>query len=247
MATAAHAPVHAHVGNLDPTTGKYGYIVVWELPIRITHWVNALAILTLFFTGLYIAWPIGMTAGAPTFNFLMGRFREIHFIAGYCFAISMAFRIVWYFLGTNYARSGTPLFWRKSWYIGIKDQILEYLGWGRGPVRLGHNPLAGASYFGIMFGLGGFQILSGFALYSMNNRGGFWDTLTGWMIPLLGGAYRTQLWHHLAAWGFVVFIIMHLYFVTLDSFRYEDGLIDSIINGKKFYEKGDIDSDTWVS
>jgi len=31
---------------------------VWEFPIRLTHWVNAIAIGVLFVTGLFIASPM---------------------------------------------------------------------------------------------------------------------------------------------------------------------------------------------
>ena len=38
---------------------------VWEFPIRLTHWVNVIAIPVLFFTGLYIATPILTPSGEP--------------------------------------------------------------------------------------------------------------------------------------------------------------------------------------
>lgn len=34
-----------------------GRIYVWEIPVRLTHWVNALSIVMLSFTGYYIARP----------------------------------------------------------------------------------------------------------------------------------------------------------------------------------------------
>lgn len=55
------------------------------------------------------------------------------------------------------------------------------------------------------------------------------------------------MWHHLFAWGFVVFLIVHLYMIFFDSARYNNGLLSSMISGDKFYQEGDLDSDDWVS
>jgi len=48
---------------------------VWQVPVRLTHWVNALCISVLFLTGLYIASPILAPSGEPANHFVMGRVR----------------------------------------------------------------------------------------------------------------------------------------------------------------------------
>jgi Ni/Fe-hydrogenase 1 B-type cytochrome subunit len=107
--------------------------------------------------------------------------------------------------------------------------------------------LAGVTYTLFVIGLGWFQILTGLALYSESKPGGFLDHLVGWIAPLLGGAFRLRMWHHTAAWGFVVFLILHLYIVLYDDRQFKNGLISSILVGLKFYEKGDLDHDRWLS
>ena len=62
--------------HLTPQTAKFGHKFVWELPIRLTHWVTAVAIVVLFSTGLYINWPVFSVQGEAAGNFLMGRFRR---------------------------------------------------------------------------------------------------------------------------------------------------------------------------
>jgi len=114
-------------------------------------------------------------------------------------------------------------------------------------VHLGHNALGGLAYTTLVIGLGWLQILSGLALYSESNPGGFWDHLVGWMIPLFGGSYRMHMWHHLFAWGFIVFAIVHVYIVLYDDRQYKNGLLSSMVAGFKFYEKGDLDHDRWLS
>ena len=127
------------------------------------------------------------------------------------------------------------------------SQAIQYLKLERGHVHLGHNALAGLSYTVLVIGLGWLQILTGLALYSESNPGGFWDKLVGWAIPIFGGSYRLHMWHHLFAWGFIVFAILHVYIVLYDDRQFKNGLISSMVAGFKFYEKGDLDNDRWLS
>lgn len=226
---------------------QYGRKYVWELPVRLTHWVNAITIFLMFASGLYIAFPQLVPAGEAANHFVMGRAREIHFGAGMVFLFSFLLRVYWFYLGNNYARSGFPFLWRAHWWADLIRQSRDYLRLERGHVHLGHNALAGLAYTIFVIGLGWAQIITGFAMYSESRPGGFWDHVVGWMIPLMGGSYRVHMWHHLFAWGFLVFFIFHLYIVLFDSSQYRNGLLSSIVSGFKFYEEGDLDPDSWVS
>jgi Ni/Fe-hydrogenase 1 B-type cytochrome subunit len=177
----------------------------------------------------------------------MGRIRELHFLFGYILLFSFLLRVYWFYVGNNYARSGFPFVWRKSWWADLHDQGMQYLRLERGHVHLGHNALAGLSYTVLVIGLGWLQILTGLALYSESNPGGFWDKVVGWTIPLFGGSFRLHMWHHLFAWGFIVFAILHVYIVLYDDRQYKNGLISSMVAGFKFYEKDDLDHDRWLS
>ena len=233
----------AHTTNAPPAERrKY----VWELPIRLTHWVNTIAILVLFLTGMFIAAPILAPEGEAANHFVMGRMRELHFIFGFALLIAIAIRAYWFFVGNNYARSGFPMFWRPSWYKAVVQQVIDYTHLERGHVHIGHNSLAGASY-AAFFLMCLFEGVTGLALYSETNPGGFWDRMTGWSIPLLGGAFRVHMWHHLVAWLIAVFVLFHLYIVLYDMKLYKNRLVRSIITGPKLYEPGDHDADKWIS
>ncbi len=215
--------------------------------MRISHWINVFTIALMFLTGLYITFPQLAPAGEPYNHFVMGRIRQLHFGAGMVFLFSFLVRVYWFYLGNNYARSGFPFVWRASWWADLQRQVRDYLRLERGHVHLGHNALAGLIYTIFVIGLGWAQIITGFALYSEDNPGGFWDHVVGWVIPLMGGSYRVHLWHHMFAWGFLVFFVLHIYVVLFDSHQYRNGLISSIVSGFKFWEEGDIDHDRWVS
>jgi len=233
--------------EIVPGESGYGRKYVWQAPVRLSHWVNALAVTALFLTGLYIANPALAPNGEAANHFVMGRVREIHFAAGYALLFGFLVRIYCFYFGNNYSRSGFPFVWRKAWWADLKAQGWQYLKLERGHVHLGHNALAGLSYTFFVIFLGWCQILTGLAMYSESNPGGFWDRLVGWVIPLLGGSYKVHLWHHTLAWSFVVFTIVHLYIVFFDSHQFRNGLITSMISGYKFYQKGDLDHDRWLS
>lgn len=219
----------------------YERVYVWQWPIRIFHWVLAAAIATLFVTGLLIAFPVFTATGEPFEVFVMGRVREVHFAAGYVFLIALVWRAYWFVAGNRHARSGVPMPWRRSWWRALWHQSREYLTLDFGAPPLGHNALAGLSYAVFVVGLGIAQVLTGFALLSESNPGGFWDRACGWVIPLLGGSARTHMWHHLFSWGFLVFVILHVYIVLLDDRQYRNGLVSSMLGGWKFRKEGEDD------
>ena len=233
-----------HPLTLHPQDAKIGHRYVWELPIRYYHLVMACSITTLLVTGFFISYPVfGPNGGEPFDHFVMGRFRQVHLAAGWLLFLAYMTRVYWYFMGNKYARSGTAKFWDPNWYKLVFGQIVEYMKVERGHAHLGHNSLAGASYVFMVGGVGMFQIITGFAMLGENNVGGFWDKLCGWVIPILGGSYRTHLWHHFASWVFIIFVIVHLYMTIFGSIRFQNGLVSSIVSGDKFYREGDIDYD----
>jgi len=216
------------------TPTQYERVYVWQIPIRIFHWVNAASIAVLFTTGLYIAHPVLTGLGEPWDVFVMARFRQVHFAAAFVFTVCFFWRIYWFWMGNRFARSGFPYVWRVRWWADLGRQIGDYLKLDFGHPHLGHNALAGLSYTIFAIALGWAQIFTGFALYGESNPGGLVDRLFGWVIPLLGNSFRTHMWHHLFAWSFVFFAILHVYIVLLDAREYRNGLLVSMITGFKF-------------
>ena len=220
---------------------------VWQWPIRLYHWINVLCVSVLFYTGLYIASPKLIDVGEPYDHFFMGDVRKIHFGFALVFFVNFIWRMYWFWMGNNYARSGFPFFWRGSWWADLRRQAADYLTLKKGHQHLGHNALAGLAYTTMVVGLSWAQALTGLALYSESNPWGFWSRTVGWMIPLLGGSLQVRMWHHLFAWGFLVFGILHIYIVFYDGQIWRNGLMASMVSGTKFYREGDVDSETWLS
>jgi Ni/Fe-hydrogenase 1 B-type cytochrome subunit len=220
---------------------------VWQLPVRITHWVNAISISVLFATGLYIGGPVLMPTGEAWNSFLMGRIRGLHFIFAYFFLFGWLLRSYWFWVGNNYARSGFPMIWKKSWWDDLFLQGWRYLKTTPGAPHMGHNSLAGLSYTIAVVLLGAFQLLTGFALYSEVHPGGFWSKIVGWVIPFFGSPQTVRTWHHLAAWSFLLFFLTHIYIVLFDGVNFRTGLVSSMVHGFKFFKDGDNDNSSWIS
>ena len=211
--------------------------LVWQWQIRLFHWCFAAAVVVLFVTGIYINDP-WIAGGEATDGYLMGWMRFAHFTAAAVFCVAFAWRIAWFWLGNKYARSGFPYVWRARWWQSLFGQLSSYMRYDFGRPDVGHNALAGLSYVVFVIGLGLGQIVTGFALFGESNPGGLADSLFGWALACFGGSFRTHMWHNLFAWGFLLFTVLHLYIVILDDRQYRNGLIASMITGRKVVKGG---------
>jgi Ni/Fe-hydrogenase 1 B-type cytochrome subunit len=207
---------------------EYEHVYVWELPVRLTHWVNAVAIAVLSLTGFYIGWPF-LEGGA----LLMSWMRAIHRLAGYVLVASLLFRTYWSFAGNEWAswRALFPWLTRAGWQ-GMFRTALFYVFLRRDPPReLGHNRLAGLAYSAVVTLLL-VEVLTGFALDAFE-RGGGWVLAFGWVF-WFGAAQEVRLVHHLVMWLLLGFTVHHVYSSALMDAEERNGLMTSIISGWKF-------------
>jgi cytochrome b len=96
-------------------------VLVWDLPVRIFHWLLALTVL-----GAWVTHELGV------------RYMEWHMRLGYLALGLVLFRIGWGFFGTRHARFGAFLAGPKAVAAYARDWIE-----GRVGTRAGHNPLGG--------------------------------------------------------------------------------------------------------
>ncbi len=221
---------------------EYNQVYVWELPIRLLHWLNFVCILALVATGFTIADPPALqSAKEASGQYWFGWARFIHFMAAYLFLLGFLGRIYWGFVGNEFVRwrSFLPLSrvqWRQVWKVLCLDVFMIC----KLPIEAtGSNPLATLVYSGIFLVML-FQILSGFALYSAMSPSWF-PRLFAWMTPLFGGEAALRQWHHLASWAFIVFLMGHIYLSFYHDYLEGRGTISSMVGGWKFIEKRERD------
>jgi Ni/Fe-hydrogenase 1 B-type cytochrome subunit len=213
-------------------------LYVWELPVRVYHWVNAAAIVVLAVTGYLIGRPLAIRSETEAYaSYWFGTVRFIHFVAAFAFFFNFIFRLYWGFVGNRYARWGNYILlrrnqWRELWAV-LKVDILQV---AEKPLEsIGHNSLAGLTYF-LMFLAFLFQSATGFAMYAAMSKS-WLPHLFAWIVPLMGGDFAVRQWHHMMMWFFIIFALIHVYLVFYHDYVEGRGIVSSVVGGWKFIER----------
>jgi len=209
---------------------------------RWQHWIRAISILILIITGFYIAEPFmaPISNGQPT-NFMQALFRSWHIIFGFV----MTAVVFWKLYLTLFAKAKAYKHERSS----IKDmfspmvwikQVGYYLFMAKHPHLKGvYNPLQSMAYIGlyIIFFI---LILTGFILYANVYHEGFGGLIYAPMRALeemLGGLAWVRELHHIAMWGVILVVFIHIYMATFNAVFGKNGSMDAIFSGMKWHKK----------
>jgi Ni/Fe-hydrogenase 1 B-type cytochrome subunit len=210
-------------------------IYIWQLPVRLIHWVLFFAIIILSVTGYYIGHPFLSVPGPAKDHFVMGTMRYIHLYTAIVFSLAVLVRIYWFFVGNKYARLPDYIpflrlrgFWRTFlYYCFLKPHPESYQG---------HDALAASTYL-FIFLVYLLLIATGLALYTTIASVSSPFQIFGFFVPLFGGLQYALLIHHICMYVVFIFIVIHVYSVVLWSLIEDSGEIDSIFTGYKFWPK----------
>jgi Ni/Fe-hydrogenase 1 B-type cytochrome subunit len=233
-------PVSPSVIAMTEFPAVYRRVYVWELPVRVFHWINATGIFLLFFTGLLIGNPLNVFAATePSEQYWFGWVRFTHFATAYIVLFTFVFRVYWGFVGNRYARWSSYIPVKKEHWQDlletIRVDILQLKEKGR--ISVGHNYLASLTYLGL-FMIFIFQVVSGFGLYaSMSDS--FIPRLFTWIVPLMGGDANVRDWHHIMMWPFAIFTVIHVYLCFYHDYVEGRGDLSSMLGGWKFEKDED--------
>ena len=227
MAAAAHSP--------NTQSVSFQRVYVWELPVRVYHWLNALCVVVLCVTGYLIGHPIAISYSTEAYQqYWFGTVRFLHFVAGFLFFFNFLFRIYWGFVGNAYARWTNFIPTKRAQLAEMADvfkvDVLQTRL--RGIISIGHNALAGFIYF-LSFLAFLFQAITGFALYSGMSKS-LLPRLFAWIVPLMGGDFAVRQWHHIFMWFFILFVLVHVYLVFYHDYVEGRGTTSSMVGGWKF-------------
>jgi len=208
-------------------------VYVWEVPVRLCHWLTAGAILVLAVTGLYIGNPFLTVEGEATRHFAMGTIKSVHFVAGMVFIVSVFFRVLWMFAGNPYARWHQLVPTTANRLKGIWDTFAYYTFLTKeSPKFIGHNPLAGAVYV-VVFGLFVVMIATGLAMASASAHTDSMLSSFQFLIPWCGGLQIARFVHHVSMWLILGFAAHHVWSAFLIGTVEKNSLLDSIFTGYK--------------
>lgn len=118
---------------------------VWDVPTRCFHWINVLCVLLLVGFGLVI-----LNAGALEIT-SAGKIllKTLHVSVGYVFAVNIAVRLAWGFLGNRHARWSQMLPGGKGFFQRVRSYSTSFIA-GAPQSYLGHNPLGRIAITGLL-------------------------------------------------------------------------------------------------
>lgn len=176
-------------------------IKVWDLPLRIFHW--------LLVAGFFIAYL--------TEEDLL----TIHVWAGYLVSGLLLFRLIWGFIGNQYAKFSGFLVKPAQSLVYIKE-LLAF----KAKRYLGHNPAGAAMIVLLLISLI-MTTLTGLAVYGADQAAG----------PLADiGSENEKLWekfHEFFANATLALVFVHVAGVALESYLQDENLVKAMVNGYK--------------
>ena len=180
-------------------------IRVWDAPTRVFHWL-----LVLSFAGAYL------TSESE-------RWSLIHITLGYTLGGLLAFRLIWGFVGTRYARFTS--------FVKGPSEVLQYaksMATLKPKHFVGHNPLgAVAIVLLIMSGIA--IVVTGYAAFNE-----------------IGGEWVAEL-HEVASHIMLILVGIHIVGVIAASWLHKENLARAMVNGFKQGKAADGISGVWVS
>lgn len=209
--------------------------------LRWTHWLRAIAIAVLTVTGFYLAYVfIAPEASDEPILFLNAKFRMWHQIAGFLLIAVTIYKTYLFLVDKQSMRERIAIvdfLSPKTWFAQIK----YYLFMGEHPHLRGvYNPLQFVAYIGL-YAMVFVVCITGLVLYAHVYHEGLGGALYDYIRPLevmMGGLANVREIHHIAMWGILIFVPVHIYMAIFNSIMGKEGSIDSIISGYKF-EKQD--------
>jgi Ni/Fe-hydrogenase 1 B-type cytochrome subunit len=220
-------------GSIPPTVTVYG------AGVRIWHWLNALLVFILCFTGYFIGTPWPSSIGDTSILYSMGWLRFFHLASGYLFALLALYRFALVFTeGGITHHLFLPAIWRREWIIGFNRQILWNIFLGRPQRYVGLNPLGGIIMLLLYVLPGALLILSGFAMYAEVTGHDSWQYfLFGWVGLFFGNTLDLHVVHRLSMWLVVWFIGMHVYVAVREDITSRQTVISTMLSGERQFRK----------
>jgi Ni/Fe-hydrogenase 1 B-type cytochrome subunit len=226
--------------RVSPPPDEIVTVYVWELPVRVAHWLIALSIAVLSVTGLYIGHPFMTVPGPAGQSFVMGWMKVVHGYTAYVFMTALLMRFIWMFTGNNYSHWDKFLSVHRARQRGLMPTVLFYLFLrDRPPVYVGHNPAASSAYT-LVYGLCAVMVATGLVMRGASAGVSSPIHWFGGWAPLFGGLVMARWIHHIVMWLLLGFTVHHIYSAVLLAILERQGTMDSIVSGYKWVPRRDI-------
>ncbi|MCB1377963.1 MAG: cytochrome b/b6 domain-containing protein [Alphaproteobacteria bacterium] len=180
--------------------------MVWDLPLRLFHWLLLAAVAVAGITGFL----------------LPATWLNIHLIAGTTLAVLLLFRLVWGFTGSSFSRFRSFAFSPRAIIAYARAQLR-----GTAEHFTGHNPLGAAMIFALLAVLAGL-VATGLVVLGGAEKQGPLRALISFAV---GNGVREL--HEIAAYGLLGLIAAHVAGVIIEGRRTGENLPRAMITGRK--------------
>jgi cytochrome b len=188
---------------------------VWDLPVRVFHWVIVVLLAISFVTG-----HVG------------GNAMRIHEISGFSILALVLFRVLWGFLGSTHARFSAFV---RGW-SAVRSYAAALLT-GRGASHIGHNPLGGWMVIALLLAL---LLQAGTGLFANDDimtEGPLYQHISKELSD------RLSLVHQVNSYVLAVLIILHIAAALYYLWGKRENLILPMVTGRKSTraDQGDVE------
>ncbi len=234
---------------------------VWDLTVRLFHWINVLCVMSLIAVGIVIlnSKSLGLTNDGKII------LKTIHVYVGYVFAVNLGWRFIWGFIGKKHA------LWKSILPLGKKYRasLAAYIKGEKNnnpPNHLGHNPIAKLMVT-LLFLLLAVQAITGLVLAGTDlymppfgHEIATWVANSGEESKILDikpyskvnvdpesykemKAFRKPFikTHVFVFYTLLAAILFHIAGVIFTEVKEKSGLISAMFTGNKFFSKKPVD------
>lgn len=210
----------------------------WDGMTRILHWIIALLVIALAVS--MFAKDILGAMDAP--REIRRPFNSVHAYLGFAFLVFFAFRIVWGFIGNQYARWSDIIPVTREQRRRIGENIKWYLSGFKTKMSdvVGHSPLATIFYMALFLVLA-MMAVTGIVLTGVELDMFPGTLLTGGLSEEAAEALEGPMkeLHEFGNWFLVFFFFVHVIGMVTRDIKMKTGLLSSMVHGKKYMSKGD--------
>ena len=232
---------------------------VWDATTRWFHWINALCVIALAFVGFVIlnAGDLEIAAAGKV------TLKEVHSWIGYVFVLNLAWRVVWAFLGSRYARWRSILPGGPGYLNALRSYVAAFVA-GHPEQYLGHNPV-GRIGIAVLFLLIAIQAITGLILAGTDL---FYPPFGHWIAQWIAGSgvdpgtlvpYAPEMYdetaykemrafrkpfavvHLYSFWALVVVVVLHVTAVVITELKEGGSVISAMFTGRKILRERPVD------
>jgi cytochrome b len=199
-------PAMQQVLTIEDTAGSGAKVKVWDLPVRLFHWIMVAGFVSAYLTARY-------------------HHGELHVLIGYALCLLLAVRLFWGFYGSHYARFKSFIFSPRETAAYLRSMLT-----GSPRHYFGHNP-AGALMVFALLTLLVLIFITGLMTLAVIDFEGPLLTLVHYVDDQT--SYAIRHFHAFLINTVLLLVALHIMGVIVGSIQHKENLVRAMVTGRK--------------